>query len=257
MMQACSTACWSSASAPSAPRSAHASRLSRSLIGCVVPTSRSSSDGKKQQQSSITVVGGNRAASATTPLSARAAQKTNKQRAIGGAAARTVLGIEAAATDAAADAAPDDETTTTTVMTNVAVTDERPRPRRRTYGAMLGSLAMAAPVLLLAGDALAAGWYNDVGPAVGGGGGGFVGGVGGGGFSGEGAGDAAEELYDYGTKDLAVDLASPLVAYKVVSWAGAAAAGSSRDCLLIVYPIHHSVTSENKHVFYHTCLPYE
>ena len=30
-------------------------------------------------------------------------------------------------------------------------------------------------------------------------------------------GDAAE--YDYGTKDLAVDLASPLVAYKLVSWA--------------------------------------
>ena len=54
----------------------------------------------------------------------------------------------------------------------------------------------------------AAGWYNDA-PS-----GGFVGG-GGEGFAAE--GDAAE--YDYGTKDLAVDLASPLVAYKLVSWA--------------------------------------
>jgi hypothetical protein len=36
-----------------------------------------------------------------------------------------------------------------------------------------------------------------------------------------GAEGAAEDVmdYDYGTKDLAVDLASPLVAYKVVSWA--------------------------------------
>ena len=40
----------------------------------------------------------------------------------------------------------------------------------------------------------------------------------GGGGEGFGAkGDEAE--YDYGTKDLAVDLASPLVAYKLVSWA--------------------------------------
>ena len=54
----------------------------------------------------------------------------------------------------------------------------------------------------------AAGWYNDA-PS-----GGFVGG-GGEGFAAE--GDAAE--YDYGTKDLAVDLASPLVAYKLVTWA--------------------------------------
>ena len=54
----------------------------------------------------------------------------------------------------------------------------------------------------------AAGWYDDV-PSSG-----FVGG-GGEGFGAE--GDAAE--YDYGTKDLAVDLASPLVAYKLVTWA--------------------------------------
>ena len=104
---------------------------------------------------------------------------------------------------------------------SVVVGTRTTRPRR-TYGALLASLACAAPVLFLAGDAMAAGWYNDVGVGGGGGGGGgaFVGG-GGGGF-GVGAGDpsaAADDLYDYGTKDLAVDLASPLVAYKVVSWA--------------------------------------
>lgn len=73
-------------------------------------------------------------------------------------------------------------------------------------------------MLLLAGDAMAAGWYNDVGGASAGGG--FGGGGDGGGFMG-GAEGAAEDVmdYDYGTKDLAVDLASPLVAYKVVSWA--------------------------------------
>jgi len=63
----------------------------------------------------------------------------------------------------------------------------------------------------------AAGWYDDV-PS---GGSSFVGGLGGGGGDngvGFGAdGDAAE--YDYKTKDLAVDLASPLVAYKLVTWA--------------------------------------
>ena len=88
----------------------------------------------------------------------------------------------------------------------------RPTPPRRTVGDVLSSVARLAPAFAfahahLAGDAHAAGWYNDVDAS-------FVGG-GGEGFGAP--GDAAE--YDYGTKDLAVDLASPLVAYKLVSWA--------------------------------------
>lgn len=80
-------------------------------------------------------------------------------------------------------------------------------------GDVLSGVARLAPAFALAhahlaGEAHAAGWYNDVDSSS------FVGG-GGEGFGA--AGDAAE--YDYGTKDLAVDLASPLVAYKLVSWA--------------------------------------
>jgi hypothetical protein len=80
----------------------------------------------------------------------------------------------------------------------------------------LGIHALIAPE-----TAHAAGWYNDVqmGPRADGG---FVGGGGGGGAGGGepafGYEDRSDD-YDYTTKDLAVDLASPLVAYKVVSWA--------------------------------------
>ena len=101
------------------------------------------------------------------------------------------------------------ETTTTEVPT-----------RRRTVGQTLAMLPKFAPLFLMAHggfvhSAHAAGWYNDV-PS-----GGFVGGdFGGGGGEASGFGDEGEaEEYDYQTKDLAVDLASPLVAYKVVSWA--------------------------------------
>ena len=90
-----------------------------------------------------------------------------------------------------------------------------PRRPRRTLGAVLASYARLAPAVAILAQyhpdsAHAAGWYNDA-P---GSGDAFVGG-GGEGFGAK--GDEAE--YDYGTKDLAVDLASPLVAYKVVSWA--------------------------------------
>lgn len=84
---------------------------------------------------------------------------------------------------------------------------------RRTLGQSLLTATRLVPAFAFlvhaqTDAAHAAGWYNDA-PS-----GGFVGG-GGEGFAAE--GDAAE--YDYGTKDLAVDLASPLVAYKLVSWA--------------------------------------
>jgi hypothetical protein len=90
-----------------------------------------------------------------------------------------------------------------------------PRRPRRTLGAVLASYARLAPAVAILAQhhpdsAHAAGWYNDA-P---GSGDAFVGG-GGEGFGAK--GDEAE--YDYGTKDLAVDLASPLVAYKLVSWA--------------------------------------
>ena len=83
---------------------------------------------------------------------------------------------------------------------------------RRTYGQAIGALVVPLGIhaLIAPETAHAAGWYNDA-P---GSGDAFVGG-GGEGFGAK--GDEAE--YDYGTKDLAVDLASPLVAYKVVSWA--------------------------------------
>ncbi len=92
--------------------------------------------------------------------------------------------------------------------------DRRPvRPVPRTLGQSLRTATRLVPAFAFllhahTDAAHAAGWYDDV-PSSG-----FVGG-GGEGFGAE--GDAAE--YDYGTKDLAVDLASPLVAYKLVTWA--------------------------------------
>ena len=92
--------------------------------------------------------------------------------------------------------------------------DSRPaRPRLRTLGQSLRTATRLVPAFAFlmhahTDAAHAAGWYDDV-PS-----GGFVGG-GGEGFGAE--GDAAE--YDYKTKDLAVDLASPLVAYRLVTWA--------------------------------------
>jgi|TARA_B110000977_G_scaffold107010_1_gene139362 hypothetical protein len=87
-------------------------------------------------------------------------------------------------------------------------------------GQTLSLIPKFAPLLLMAHGTLtenahAAGWYNDVTS-----GGGFIGGGDSFGAGGEGFGaDGGEAEYDYRTKDLAVDLASPLVAYKVVSWA--------------------------------------
>jgi hypothetical protein len=122
--------------------------------------------------------------------------------------------------------------------------DDKRAKRRRTWGQAIGVLAVPLGIhALITPDAAhaAGGWYNDVqlGPRSDGG---FIGG----GASG-GAGDATPAFgyedrgddYDYryiififvraislttcfffySTKDLAVDLASPLVAYKVVSWA--------------------------------------
>ena len=95
--------------------------------------------------------------------------------------------------------------------------------RGRTYGQAIGALALPLGIhaLIAPETAHAAGWYNDVqmgpradGGFVGGGGGG----VAGGGEPAFGYEDRSDD-YDYTTKDLAVDLASPLVAYKVVSWA--------------------------------------
>ena len=132
-------------------------------------------------------------------------------------------------------------TTTTNNTTNVTTTKEdedcaarmggHPTPaggsRRRTWGAALASWAWAAPVLLHAGDAAAAGWYNDVGPGAGAG---FVGGGGGS------AGDMGGGMdYEYTTKDLAVDLASPLVAYKVVSWALNQEVPAWLDAVILVF----------------------
>ena len=94
---------------------------------------------------------------------------------------------------------------------------------RRTYGQAIGALVVPLGIhaLIAPETAHAAGWYNDVqmgpradGGFVGGGGGG----VAGGGEPAFGYEDRSDD-YDYTTKDLAVDLASPLVAYKVVSWA--------------------------------------
>lgn len=94
--------------------------------------------------------------------------------------------------------------------------------RGRTYGQAIGALALPLGIhaLIAPETAHAAGWYNDVqmGPRADGG---FVGGGGGaagGGAPAFGYEDRSDD-YDYTTKDLAVDLASPLVAYKVVSWA--------------------------------------
>ena len=94
--------------------------------------------------------------------------------------------------------------------------------RRRTWGQAIGALAVPLGIhaLIAPETAHAAGWYNDVqmGPRADGG---FVGGGGGaanGGSPAFGYEDRSDD-YDYTTKDLAVDLASPLVAYKVVSWA--------------------------------------
>eukprot|EP00740_Mantoniella_antarctica_P021663 CAMPEP_0198681014 /NCGR_PEP_ID=MMETSP1468-20131203/5993_1 /TAXON_ID=1461545 /ORGANISM="Mantoniella sp, Strain CCMP1436" /LENGTH=230 /DNA_ID=CAMNT_0044422129 /DNA_START=64 /DNA_END=756 /DNA_ORIENTATION=+ len=113
----------------------------------------------------------------------------------------------------------------------VEVEDKVAKPRqRRTYGMLVASLVSAAPLLLFAGSAMA-GWYNDGGgPIEGSGGGAFVGGD----FGAEG-GDAVE--YDYGTKDLAVDLASPLVAYKVVSWALNQEVPVWLDAIILVFVI--------------------
>ena len=97
--------------------------------------------------------------------------------------------------------------------TPIGARETRDSCPRRTLGQSLGTATRLVPAFAFllhaqTDAAHAAGWYNDVPSA------GFVGG-GGEGFAAE--GDAAE--YDYGTKDLAVDLASPLVAYKLVSWA--------------------------------------
>ena len=97
--------------------------------------------------------------------------------------------------------------------TPIGARETRDSCPRRTLGQSLGTATRLVPAFAFllhaqTDTAHAAGWYNDVPSA------GFVGG-GGEGFAAE--GDAAE--YDYGTKDLAVDLASPLVAYKLVSWA--------------------------------------
>ena len=73
--------------------------------------------------------------------------------------------------------------------------------RRRASRPRLGAHAH------LAGEAHAAGWYNDVDSSS------FVGG------GGEGFGAAGARRVRLRHKDLAVDLASPLVAYKLVSWA--------------------------------------